>query len=428
MEMGSRAHIIVIGAGASGLMAAATLLEENHVVTIVEARDRIGGRIHTCFGKFSLPVEAGAEFMHGVQPLTKKLAAEAGGDLVLLSGNRFRLSDGVLKKGDFFDEHWEELTCELAGLQQDTDLASFLEKHFNDDKYKDLRKNVEAFVEGYDAADLSRVSAMALGEEWSESDDEHQYHVRGGYGKLMLHLEKKIRSLGGTISLSSPVSSIDWTERDVTVHTDKQVLKGDKLIITVPLGVLQRGTITFNPSLPAHEEAYGKMGFGGVIKFFLEFKTAFWEDRVTRPFRDAAFIFSDAAVPTWWSQLPDRVPLLTGWLGGPATRNINHEPEALYDKAIQSLQYIFQAGASEIQDQIRHWHVTDWVLDPHAYGAYAYPTVEGRKASEFINKPVSNTIFFAGEAFYNGPAMGTVEAALVSGKAAAEKVSRSLRS
>ena len=421
-------HVIIIGAGASGLMAAATLLEQNHVVTMVEARDRIGGRIHTGFGKFSLPVEAGAEFMHGQQPLTKKLADEAGCDLILLSGNRFRLSDGVLKKGDFFDEHWEDLTHELERLQQDTDLASFLGQHFNDDKYKDLRKNVQAFVEGYDAADLHRVSAMALGEEWSESDDEHQYHIQGGYGKLMLHLEKKVESLGGTLSLSSPVSRIDWSPGKVKVHTDKQVLEGNKLIITVPLGVLQRGTITFNPALPAHEDAFSKMGFGGVIKFFLEFRTAFWEDRIARPFKDAAFIFSDAAVPTWWSQLPDRTPLLTGWLGGPATRNINHEPEALYDKAIQSLQYIFQTGASAIQDQIRHWHVADWSGDPYAYGAYAYPTVEGRKSNEFISQPVRETIYFAGEAFYNGPAMGTVEAALVSGKAVAEELIHSLRS
>jgi monoamine oxidase len=420
-------HIIIIGAGASGLMAAVTLLEENRAVTIVEARDRIGGRIHTCFGKFSLPVEAGAEFMHGQQPLTKKLAGDAGSDLVLLSGNRFRLSDGVLNRGDFFDEHWEDLTNELARLEQDTDLGSFLEKHFKDDKYKDLRKNVRAFVEGYDAADLHRVSAMALGEEWSESDDEHQYHLRGGYGKLMLHLEKKIRSLGGTISLSSPVSGIDWAAGNVKVHTDKQVLNGDKLIITVPLGVLQKGAITFNPALPAHQEAFNKMGFGGVIKFFLEFKTAFWQDRIARPFKDAAFIFSDAAVPTWWSQLPDRTPLLTGWLGGPGIRYINHEPEALYKNAIQSLQYIFQTGASAIQDQVCQWHVTDWSVDQFAYGAYAYPTVEGRKSNEFITQPVRETIYFAGEAFYNGPAMGTVEAALVSGKEVAGEVVQSFR-
>lgn len=420
-------HIIIIGAGASGLMAAATLLEDNHAVTIVEARDRIGGRIHTGFGKFSLPVEEGAEFMHGQQPLTKKLADEAGCELVLLSGNRFHLSDGILKKGDFFDEHWEDLTRELGRLRQDTDLASFLEKHFNEAKYNGLRKNVEAFVEGYDAADLHRVSAIALGEEWSESDDEHQYHIRGGYGKLMLHLEKKLESLGGTLSLSSPVSRIDWAPGKVKVHTDKLVLEGNKLIITVPLGVLQRRAITFNPGLPAHEEAFRKMGFGGVIKFLLEFKTAFWEDRIARPFKDAAFIFSDAAVPTWWSQLPDRTPLLTGWLGGPATRNINHEPDALLQKALQSLQHIFQTGTSEIQDQVRQWHVTDWSGDPYTYGAYAYPTVEGRKSFAFISQPLRETIYFAGEAFYNGPAMGTVEAALVSGKAVAGEVVQSFR-
>src|SRR5688500_3492738 len=107
-------------------MAASVLAKKKHEVIVIEARDRIGGRIHTQRARFTLPVELGAEFMHGKQPLTRSLIRESKSEVSLLAGNRYQLWDGHWQGGDFFDGQWDELTKALKQLKTDTDMKSFL--------------------------------------------------------------------------------------------------------------------------------------------------------------------------------------------------------------------------------------------------------------------------------------------------------------
>lgn len=414
---------LIIGAGASGLMAGSVLASRDYKVTIVEARDRIGGRIHTISDLFSLPIEAGAEFMHGQQPLTESLIRKSGGKHELLSGKRYQIWNGERDKGDLFDEDWQRVTEALEGLKADTDMASFLNKHFNGEADERLRKKIQAFVEGFDAADMNRVSAFSLRDEWSESDDEHQYHIEGGYGQLMQFLANEAVSNGARLLLSTIVTEVRWSKGKVQVITASgETLESESVIVTVPLGVLKRGTITFRPSLPRHARAFEQMGFGGVIKFFAEFKDPFWEDSIASPLKDLAFVFSDAEIPTWWTHRPHRNPVLTGWLGGPRTQRMPDDQAALIAKARHSLQYIFQCSASTIDQQVQRWHIENWLIDPFGYGAYAYPTTETKEALNLISNPVDKTIYFAGEAMYRGTAIGTVEAALVNGQQVASAI------
>ena len=167
------------------------------------------------------------------------------------------------------------------------------------------------------------------------------------------------------------------------------------------------------------------MGFGGVIKVFFEFDRSFWEDQIQRPLKKMAFIFSDAAIPTWWSQLPLDAPMLTGWFGGPSTFNTPDDPEILYDKAISSMAYIFRCTTAEIKSMVRNQAYANWVTDPFTFGAYSYPTTKTADAMKCVSMPVRNTLYFAGEAVYEGTAMGTVEAALVSGREVCKKIQRS---
>jgi monoamine oxidase len=417
------AHIIIVGAGASGLMAASVLLDKNHHVTLLEARDRVGGRIYTLTGNFSTPIDCGAEFIHGHQALTSVLARQANAQVVQLTGTQHSFVKGALQSSDPSEKEWGEFMEKLQALKVDTTVASFLEHYFSDDRYKDLRQQVKGFAEGFDLADTTKASLFALREEWAENDDEHQYRIEGGYGVLIDYLIKKNKARNIELKLSTCVCEIQWTVGKVKILTGaSEVIEGDKVIVTVPLGILKAGMIRFSPSLDQHQTAFNTMGFGSVIKFLVEFNPEFWNNRIEKKFNNVGFIFSDAIVPTWWSQRPSQIPLLTGWLGGPSVQTAAHSKQSLYKNAIDSLCYILQCSEIELKQNIAQYESVNWTDDPYSLGAYAYSTLESHAAVELISKPVNDTIYFAGEAIYLGKAIGTVEAALTSGRHVAAKV------
>ena len=196
--------IIVIGAGASGLSAARALSKTGHQVVVLEARERIGGRICTHDGNgFSMPVELGAEFIHGDLPLTQKLAKEAGVTMREGKGRQWSVESGKKEEGEFFDTGWDKLIGELKKLDHDMSIGEFLEQHFGGKKYKSLRESVTRFVEGFDAADADKASAFALRQEWSETDATTGYHLVGGYSKLMEHLYQQCTAAGVVFHFSS---------------------------------------------------------------------------------------------------------------------------------------------------------------------------------------------------------------------------------
>jgi monoamine oxidase len=413
-------EIVVIGAGASGLMAATILSENKYKVSVIEARDRIGGRIHSVKGSFSRYVETGAEFVHGEQPLTRLLAKNFQRDIFAHQGKWYQYKGGNLAARDTFEGAWNELHEALGKLKIDTDISSFLNSTFKDERYREFKKEVQRFVEGFDAADIHRISAFALRDEWSETESE-QYHIRGGYASLLDDLKERLTRAGGGVVLSSPVEEVQWGKSKVKLTTTNGSFDAEKVIVTVPMGILQKGMIHFKPALSFDENVFNKIGFGGVIKIMIEFKEKFWEGSGSA-FKDMAFLLSDAQIPTWWTQASDDISLLTGWLGGPSTFRIIHSPEYILEKAKASLQYIFKLSSSELDKMIKTSTVADWVTDIYSQGAYAYATVETNAARKFLTRPIDDTIYFAGEALYDGPAMGTVEAALVSGEEVAKKV------
>jgi monoamine oxidase len=416
-------EVLIIGAGACGLIAGKLLSEKGYLVTILESRNRPGGRIFSDVKSFPTIAEYGAEFIHGDQPFTLTLARESDTALVELSGKWYEFREGKVQKSQMFDGHWEEMLAKLNTLDSDTDLGSFIEDNFSDPRYKDLREGVRKFVEGYDAADMNKVSAFALRDEWSESEEAKQYRLRDGYGKIINFLEDRIRENGGTILYSCVVNKVNWSPSKVTLETsDGKLVRGERVIITVPVGVLQKGAITFSPELPYRRDIFNKIGFGGVIKFLFEFSPLFWRDVVSTRFKDLAFILSDAEIPTWWVGA-DNACVLIGWWAGPSTLREKLGEEELLSKARQSLQYILDCGIEELQGAVAQAKVIDWVHDPFSAGAYAYAMVNSANARKTLGIPVDDTLYFAGEALYDGTAMGTVEAALVSGRDVARKIS-----
>jgi monoamine oxidase len=198
-------------------------------------------------------------------------------------------------------------------------------------------------------------------------------------------------------------------------YTARQVL------ITVPLGVLQAappapGSLQYFPPLPAQQAAAQQMGMGGIIKILLQFSKPFWEYQTIhgKSGQDITLIFSQEAVPTWWTQYPEKSALLTGWLGGPPARALKDAPqETILQMAITSLSNIFNLPVNELQALLVQPHIINWTNDPYTRGSYSYPTLHTKTALPVLTTPVANTLFFAGEGLYEGALMGTVEAALV---------------
>jgi monoamine oxidase len=418
--------VIIVGAGAAGLSAGRLLSHSEKSLCILEARDRIGGRIHTLQNEgFSYPVEAGAEFMHGELPLTKALMKEANVSYQAGHGRIWNVVNNNLSGGDFFDEGWDQLMDRLHRLDQDVTIDEFLQKYFGDAKYESLVESVKRFVQGYDAADVNKASAMALAEEWS-SGDVKGYRPMGGYAQLLDFLRNEIQQRKGIFKLSSVVKKIRWKPDNIEIEIESgETLATRKILITVPISILKADLIQFEPPLPQHRHALLHLETGEVIKFLFEFNDRFWERGNSTEYRQMPglnFLFSDAFVPTWWTQKPNDIPLLTGWLAGPVVRTIQQDDSSLFEKGIKSLAYLFGRQPDHLLKEIRSARVVNWSADEYSRGAYAYKTLQTAAAIKIFSDPVENTIFFAGEGLYDGAEMGTVEAALASGRATAEMI------
>ncbi|TGE23901.1 FAD-dependent oxidoreductase [Hymenobacter aquaticus] len=162
------ADILIIGAGAAGLLAARRLAQAGRRVLVLEARSRIGGRVHTFTDAgFSGPTEAGAEFLHGDVPLTRELLADLHTDCHDMGGDTYEVLAGRVQTTETFLEEMPLLLEKLHALSHDVPLAEFLATHFPGDDYQQLRLTVTRFAEGYDAADARRASSFALRAEWS---------------------------------------------------------------------------------------------------------------------------------------------------------------------------------------------------------------------------------------------------------------------
>jgi monoamine oxidase len=220
--------------------------------------------------------------------------------------------------------------------------------------------------------------------------------------------------------LSHPVKEIKWKKGDVEVVCEGETFHARKVLITVPVGVLQSETIHFSPAITNTINAAKTLGFGPVIKTLLQFDQPFWKNEKFTQGKDLdklSFIFSKAIIPTWWTYYPKDVAMLTGWSGGPHAEELKDlSNEEILLKAIQSLSEIFSIDKTLLQQKLKGWHVANWVNDPYSCGGYSYEVVNGSNYKQIIKIPIENTIFFAGEGLIDGPEIGTVEAALSSGR------------
>ena len=371
-----------------------------------------------------IPVELGAEFIHGEAEATHALLRRAGAAALESIREQRTLERGRLSPVNAFEEAQRAVQAiDKRALYPDVSFGALLSRIEVPEKTKTFARMM---VEGFDAADPATVSARSIVEEWGEGGSlgASQPRPQGGYGPAFDWLAQSLVARGARLQLESRVHRIAWKKDGVSIEGasfDRPfTFKGRRAIVTLPLGVLQSRAVAFSPSLSAKRSSLRKLASGPVIRVAMRFHAPFWQTRAPGV---AFFHVPGAAFPTFWTPLPMHAPLLTAWAGGPkAARLTGSSSRKLIGAAIGTVQKIFGRA---IQGDLAAAYVQDWQADPFARGGYSYVRVGGAGAREELAAPVDDTLFFAGEAT-DAEEAGTVAGALRSGARAAREVLKML--
>jgi monoamine oxidase len=414
---------LIIGAGVAGLAAAQRLAKAGVRVTILEARDRLGGRIYTLRDrKLPVPVELGAEFIHGrPNEVWDILGAE---NLVVgsLEGDNWCAEDRVLRKCNDFWSRWNTVAREVKKGRgyPDRSFSEFLQTLSVDEETK--RSAVE-FVQGFNAARADQISLqyLSLSQEESETiSGDIPYRVLGGYDRVIKSLSR-FDGRAVDIRLNTIVNEIEWRPG----HVRANQYEADRAIITLPLGVLQSEAVRFQPDLPEKKSAAKEMVMGHVLKAVLCFKSPFWEEH---GLKNLSFLHARGEkFPTWWTMRPIAAPILVGWAGGPPAEELSlKKEEAILGAAMSSLANALKTHPSRLEPRLKAAFVYDWQADRFSLGAYSYVPKGAITAPLRLGEPVADTLFFAGEATNADGLSATVHGAISTGyRAAAELLSSS---
>jgi monoamine oxidase len=432
-------RVIVVGAGAAGLGAARTLKDAGHSPIVLEARDRLGGRAWSRNDLGPHPVEMGAEFIHGSTGVTWQLLERYSLGSVFAYRNHgpevFEYVGGVLRDQEsegassFFDvaEELANVAAERAdrgaGDASVGDvLGEALSARLTECSDAEARLYGTTLVV-YVTEDLDRVSVfgirdMLTADPNADADPkpDWNYRVADGYSALWDRVAEDL-----DVRLDTEVRHIEWGGPQVKIETVNGVVEGDAVIITLPLGVLKAGSVSFSPPLPRDkEEAIEALGAGVVNKVVLEFEERFWP-------AECGLLFTELESQCFWPSGAGRepaTPLLTWWSAGSKGRAVAADVPRAIEGALSDLQRIFQ---TDELPALRAAEQVCWGDDPYARLAYSYiPSGHADAGLHDLLAAPAGELFFAGEATARPPASASVPGAFDSGcRAAGEVLARS---
>lgn len=410
--------IAVVGAGVAGLAAARHLVDAGHTVTVFEAKDRIGGRVHTST-EFGFPIEIGANLIHGDQgnPLVE-LAKEAGIASLAYDFDALRIvkPDGAELAGPG-DHVLEELSSALESAIEQAAVPDKLGRSIADalsadDVFSELAAAngdladalVRREIAGDYGADTDQLSAALY--RFGDYYDGEDLLVTNGYGRLVEYL-----SIGLDIHQDEPVIAVLHGDSGARIETAKGTQAFDVVIVAVPLGVLKSRSIRLEPSLSVpRAEAIGRMGFGALEKAFL---------LLDKPFDFGAPNACVVAKNPWvnladLSQLAGKPAVLAYCGGQDARKAISGSDSENRDWLLANV----RAAAGDDSLRAAGFRMSRWLTDPWTMGCYSYPHLASRSGdNEVLGGKESASLYFAGEAC--SAHFSTVHGALDSGIKAA---------
>jgi monoamine oxidase len=401
----------------AGLAAARMLAEAGLRVVVLEARERVGGRIESLRDGETV-IELGAEFVHGRPPELWALIEEAGIATYERTGDFLgRGADGLhaMEDGDDEDDPLEKLE-DFAG--PDCSFVDYVTRLGLDD---DERRQQIGYVEGFNAADASEASAMALGKQQEAEDavdGDRSWRVTEGYERLPRFLCERVQAAGGDVVLGATVEAIRWSAGSAeAICRDGRMWHGKSVVVALPLGVLQADAVRFEPEVTDIMQAAARLRMGHACRFTLVLKERLWPERMS-------FLLTDDALPrVWWTARPHERHTLTGWAGGPqALELLALPPDELQRRAIAAAAAALGVSEDEVRARLQGFHTHNWDADEWSRGAYTWVPVGGLDASAQMCEPVAGTLFFAGEHTDTSGHWGTVHAALRSGLRAGRQV------
>ncbi len=443
---------LVIGAGAAGLAAARALRDRGEQVTVLEARDRLGGRAFSSPPGSPFPLELGAEFIHGKDSLAYRLVQQHGLTPLDAHGelrNYHYLRGAVVADADAPGPRTHRTVVgELFGLglarraagKPDLSVGAALreltaEAPPSDEEWRLWTQAISSLM----AADVDELSLYAI-LEWTpdgpggpdgpdgpeagpgsgppfagepppidEEGFEENYRIAEGYSALWEKL-----AAGMDVRLRTPVKRISWGAEQVVVEAGGQEFRADRVIITLPLGVLQAQAVEFSPPLPADkQQAIAGLGAGKMDKVLLEFDAPFWPE-------DLGDLITSLPSQLWWAPGAGRSgapAVLTAFFGGSGARHFEALGEQTPGRVLEDLERMFQRP---LKDRLRSARFVAWGSDPYSRMGYSFTPPGAVGLRPALAAPVGGVLFFAGEATHPTQS-ATIHGALESGLRAAEE-------
>jgi monoamine oxidase len=418
-------NVIVIGAGAAGIAAAKRLHERQQSVLVLEARDRIGGRVQTDYDFAAHPIERGAEFVHGDVVVWDLLQAYAMPTLpTLLEDHAYLHTPSGLKPTSSYSspeeqtllnlmqgnasQMWDRAEAWVAAGNPDASLATMLAEIKLPNDLETLLNHTYSADYGVHLKDLG---VYGLIENSYEGDGCREYRVESGYSQLLETL-----AAGLNIRLSSPVQAVNWTDRVTVKLWDGTIFSADRIVITLPLALLQKQTVRFTPTLPEWKtRAIAGIGVSRIVKLILKFDAAFWPE-------DWEHCHTTLNTQLWWRPgwgRENEAPVLTAYMGADDADYMGSIGETAAARiGVAHLEEIFGV---DLTDRLVAAQLVDWQAEPYSQMGYSYTPPGGTGLRAKLGQSLSDRLFFAGEAT-NVIRPATVHGAIESGWRVADEI------